>query len=617
MVLVHNMSALGADRQFGVNSKKVGKLTEKLSSGYRINRSADDAAGLAISEKMRRQIRGLTQASLNAQDGISMVQIADGALEGVQSMLQRGNELAVKAANGTLTDDDRALIDEEIQQLKSGIDEIAHNTVFNDIELFPEDGDIPSAASGNTTYHYEIKYNLTDGTFSIGNEEKAATQSVGGARAASGSTTLADKIANELVPNAVKQIFDAFPALRTAMGSDTVEMSLDISYIDGKSGTLAYAQYSYYPTGKPINMLLKVDSADFDDADAAGTGSAAEALESTIAHEITHSVMQYLLTDGMSGRNGSEKYPEWFVEGAAQLSGGGFPTNWNSELEYYVSSLTGANDSSKDANIESYLKKYTVAGRPYGHGYLAMAYLGYKASGASDVTGANIAAGMNKIFSSLLNGKSLNEALTTNAGIALNGVEGLFQNASAGDDLVTFVRKLSYASKGGAGSVIASTLGTGGTDILGNTANTQAFWIKSVKTATPGAARIGLHVGAESGVSISLDRYRMDAAALGLTNTDVKTTDNAGDAIDSFKEAIEKVSSVRSYYGAIQNRLEHTINNLDNIVENTTAAESAIRDTDIAETMVAYSNQNILLQAGQAVLTQANRQPEMVLSLLG
>lgn len=615
MVLVHNMHAINADRQFGINSTKTGKLTEKLSSGYKINRSADDAAGLAISEKMRRQIRGLTQASLNAQDGISMVQIADGALESVQSMLQRGNELAVKAANGTLTDNDREIIDEEIQQLKDGIDEISHTSRFNEIELFPEYGNTPTLGSGNVTYHYDLKYNMLDGTFSIGSANGENLQ-VGQARSASGSNSvLADKIANELLPNAVKQIFDAFPALKNAMGSDIVEMSLDISYIDGSSGTLAYAQYSYFPTGKPVNMLLKVDSSDFSDKDALGTGSAAEALESTIAHEITHSVMQYLLTDGMSGRNGNDKYPGWFIEGAAQLSGGGFPTNWNYELERYAATLTGENDNSKDTQIANYLKRYTVEGRPYGHGYLAMAYLGYKASGAGAVTGQNIASGMNKIFNSLLNGNSLANALQAEAGIALNDVEGLFSNAN--NDLVTFVRKLSYASKGGAGSVIAPSLGTGGTNILGNTATTQAFRINSISTTTAGAATIGLHVGAESGVSISVERYNMSAKALGLANTDVKTQDNAGDAIDTFKDAIEKVSSVRSYYGAIQNRLEHTINNLDNIVENTTAAESAIRDTDIAETMVAYSNQNILLQAGQSVLAQANRQPEMVLSLLG
>lgn len=135
-----NMLAWNAGRQFGVTTSKNKKSTEKLSSGYRINRSADDAAGLAISEKMRRQIRGLTQASANAQDGISMVQSAEGALNEIHAMLHRANELAVKAANGTLTEDDRAMVDAEIQQIKDEINTTAEHTVFNEIRLFPMTG---------------------------------------------------------------------------------------------------------------------------------------------------------------------------------------------------------------------------------------------------------------------------------------------------------------------------------------------------------------------------------------------------------------------------------------------------------------------------------------------
>ena len=135
MVVQHNMSALNSNRMLGVTAGAVSKTTEKLSSGYKINRAADDAAGLSISEKMRRQIRGLTQASLNAQDGISCVQTAEGALAEVEEMLQRMNELAVKAENGTLADEDRNAIDAEIQQLVSEIDRVADTTTFNEQKL--------------------------------------------------------------------------------------------------------------------------------------------------------------------------------------------------------------------------------------------------------------------------------------------------------------------------------------------------------------------------------------------------------------------------------------------------------------------------------------------------
>ncbi len=139
MVVQHNLTAMNSNRMLGLTTTSQAKSTEKLSSGYRINRAGDDAAGLAISEKMRRQVRGLTQASANAQDGISMVQTAEGALNEVHDMLQRMNELAVKAENGTLTTEDRGYIDSEVQQLMSEIDRVASTTTFNEKNLLNGD----------------------------------------------------------------------------------------------------------------------------------------------------------------------------------------------------------------------------------------------------------------------------------------------------------------------------------------------------------------------------------------------------------------------------------------------------------------------------------------------
>lgn len=623
MVIQHNLFAINANRQFKINTDKSSKIAEKLSSGYRINRSADDAAGLAISEKMRRQIRGLTQASANAQDGISMVQSAEGAMNEVHAMLQRGTELAVKAANGTLTEQDRNMIDAEIQQLKDAINHTAENTVFNEMNLFPADGMSPRTMGNVKTYHYTISYRLSDGIITVGGEKSDEAQGVGTGAEALAQSELANKIANELIPNAVAQIFQAFPSLSTATGSDTIDMALDVSFLDGPGGTLAYAQYSIYPTGTPINMLVKVDTADFDDEDAEGSGENAEMLESTIAHELMHSVMQYNLTDGMSGRNG-EEFPDWFVEGTAQLAGGGFPTGWNSYLSNIAKTLADATDNSKDTEIANYLKSYTVSGRPYGHGYLAAAYMGYLANikngGGADVTGTNIAAGMDSIFSELLQGtSSFSQVIENKTGMTPTEIEGLFQTATGTDPLTEFVRKLAYASKDGAGSVIATTLGTGGTSILGDSAGVQQFRIDPDKVnvdTVSGGKSINLQVGAEAGTHIEVKLFQMSTSALGLENTSVTTSTGAGNAITEFKNAVGYVSNVRSYYGAIQNRLEYTINNLDNIVENTTAAESTIRDTDMAEAMVEHSNRNILLQAGQAILAQTNHQNDGVLTLL-
>lgn len=614
-----NMQAQNASRQFRTVSKSNKKSTEKLSSGYKINRAADDAAGLAVSERMRRQIRGLTQAAGNAQDGISMVQTAEGALHEVHDMLQRAEELSVKAATGTLTDDDRALIDLEIQQIKSEIDHTAEHTVFNEIRLFPEDG-IKMSAMQADIFYYDLTYNSTDGTFSVTSSGSHASGVDGvTGRAAVNPTpsggALADLIATEMIPKAAEQIMNAFPAIKADIGNITLNIAVKVQGIDGRDGTLAQAYFRYKTNGgRPTVQELYVDNQDFTLADAQGTGSRSDVLQSTIAHEFMHTLMQYTMTDGMSGRFGG-KYPDWFTEGTAQLAGGGFPTNWNNTLLAYAKQLADENDSGQDAAMISYLQRYTPDSRPYGHGYLAAAYAGYLANGGGSVTGAGIAAGMNKIFADLINGSSLETAIQKHTGLTSNQLKNQITSGGA----VEFVRKLTYRSLGGAGSVIAGDLKVSGVidGSVGGGVNPSGPDNRPIGGGASGdGSTIAFQVGVESGQHIALKLYQMNASALGLAYTNVKTTDDADLAINEIKAAIEYVSHVRSDYGAVQNRLEHTIANLNNIVENTTAAELQIRDTDIAGEMVRYSNNQILMQAGQAVLSQANRQSEMILSLL-
>lgn len=193
MVVQHNLTAMNSNRMLGVTTKSQAKSTERLSSGYKINRAADDAAGLAISEKMRKQIRGLTQASANAQDGISCVQTAEGAMGEVHDMLQRMNELAVKAANGTSTSVDKKNIDDEIQQLKTEIDRVSQSTDFNTMKLL--DGEFTEklqvGAENSTEQQIEIKIdsvrasavgkdstNLSSLTCSTANDAKSAIDTI-------------------------------------------------------------------------------------------------------------------------------------------------------------------------------------------------------------------------------------------------------------------------------------------------------------------------------------------------------------------------------------------------------------------------------------------------------
>ena len=359
MVVQHNLQAMNANRMLNVTTGAQSKSTEKLSSGYKINRAADDAAGLSISEKMRKQIRGLDQASSNAQDGVSAVQTAEGALTEVHSMLQRMNELAVQASNGTNSESDRKAIQDEVDQLVTEIDRVAETTKFNETYLLK------------------------------GDDSKAAVQ-------------------------------------------DTVYKKYDIS-----------------------------------------------SLKSVISES---------------------------------------------------SKLSEKND------FDSLTGKFTM------------------------------------------NFTALKNAIT-NSG-AITGT----------------------ATNDGADIAITST-----------NAQKQTF----TKAA---ALDISIHVGADSTANnkITLSIESMSSAGLHLTGLTVAGADasNATSSINQIADAIQLVSDQRSKLGAVQNRLEHTIDNLDNVVENTTAAESRIRDTDMAEEMVNYSKNNILAQAGQSMLAQANQSTQGVLSLL-
>ncbi|MCR5675522.1 MAG: flagellinolysin [Lachnospiraceae bacterium] len=613
----HNLQAFNANRQLGIVTGIKAKSSEKLSSGYKINRAADDAAGLSISEKMRRQIRGLTQASKNAQDGISLIQIADGAMNEDHDMLQRMNELAVKAANDTLQTDDRSYIDAEVQKLKEEITSTARKTTFNEIKTFPPNGYSPKeAVRGNVVAEQRFDITLaSDGTFTI--SDPMTSVPVTGVSAGEGWQVLAAHIADELIPNAVSQVLDAFPSLKTA--GNNVNLALEVSYIDGQNGTLAYAGYRYYGNGTtatpdPTGFRVRVDSSDFSDET---IGSSREGvLESTLAHELTHTIMQNTMTSGMA-----YGFPDWFVEGTAQLAGGGFTTGWN---EYLQAGLNGAggiadeNDTSKDAWIEQKLKSRTVESNVYGHGYLAAAYLGYMANGGGEVSAAGIAAGMDRIFAKLLaNGNDLDAAINEVTGGALTGAADVASAINTADPgAVEFVRKLVKKTGNGAGSVIAAGgLSAGGSGIVG-TGETNPGNYTIDGNVDVGARKLVLQVGAEYGHELEIKMFKMSAEDLGLTNVNVKTATNALSAIETIKDALQMVSAVRSYYGATQNRLEHTIRNLDNVVENTSTAESLIRDTDMSEEMMRYANTNILQQAGQAILTQANQSHQGILTLL-
>jgi flagellin len=413
MVIQHNMTAMNANRNLGVTTGSLAKSTEKLSSGYKINRAGDNAAGLAISEKMRGQIRGLDQASSNAEDGISLIQTAEGALTETHSIIQRMRELAVQSASDTNTDDDRTQIQNEIDQLTQEVDRIANTTEFNTKKLL--NGDRTGAVN------QKEGTNKIEGTFT----------------------------------NSLVKVDTTSDDLKTAFNTDVIRIELN------------------------------------KDADSEGKVGAA-------------------------------------------ASG------------YTVKSLHGAS------------------------------------------TGVTVTSEGINVDKALLRKVSDGKILTDVASVVV-------------------VVKISNATKMKAGDVITITLGEAVT----------------TQSATTGKDALRLQIGANAGQEVKLGINAMTTQALDISDKttgealDVSTQTGASMAVEAYDMAIQKVSTERAKLGATQNRLEHTIANLDTSSENLQSAESSLRDTDMAEEMTKYSKNNILMQAGQSMLAQANQSTQGVLNLLG
>ena len=648
MVISHNLQAMNAQRQLGNVSTDIAKNTEKLSSGYRINRAADDAAGLSISEKMRKQIRGLSQASENSQHGVSFVQIADGALTEVHDMLDRMVELTVQAANGTNSSFDRSAIQKEIDQLTKEINRVQETTQFNKIPVFSENGHSPDEGIFNSniisaaildTGSSKFTFAYMDSTGNtVNTQETTATGKVNSGL----NKDFADFVVNA-ASSAASKITTAYPSL--AKASSNVKIGLNVQNIDGKNNTLASAQLSMRYTSEWTQMTytMNIDSSDYNPASFSSMSDAQKAdLAATIAHEMTHLIMQDTLTGGMIGDN---TFPTWFIEGTAQTSSGDGGWVYN-----------GIGASTDDASIKSYMSK--LDSLPYGAGYLATMALGYEVAkvqnSASTIVPSTIKDGLDKLFDILVS-QGQNQNLNTAINAATNGkyqslsdFETKFKSGES--DLLSDVKSIliqkNNAVNPESGSLLAGSLGEAQsvtfkpaniTNVTGvkyvldpaATAFANSFGTgfptvpQPVRGARHGVSEggedINVHAGADADMTNKIAIKRYDISAMAIFDgdkVDVMTEDSATKSIDIVGMAKERVSRVRSYYGAIQNRLEHTIKNLDNVVENTTAAESQIRDTDMASTMVEYTKNNILMQAGQSMLAQANQSTQGVMSLL-
>ncbi len=548
MVVQHNLKAMNSNRMLGVTQKTVAGSTEKLSSGYKINRAADNAAGLSISEKMRKQIRGLTQASANAEDGISSVQTAEGALQEVTDMLQRMNELAVQAANGTNSTTDRQYIQDEVDQLITEIDRVAETTKFNETYLLK--GDTTKDTTKVYTTNYSVTYTKNLGSNSADVTKKVDYQGTDNLYIVSASIGEAT-LTSPLTSNVISKGDDITKYLSAATVGDNASVTgakVANDYVAFKNASLDTTKLQYDAAN---NLITSVNSDTF--------------ILDTETNEITR------------------------VAQGTDLS------------EYLKNTETtpGAGGAAGTVDFAEMKDRYRVLEVVEDNGS-AIQTTDYGASGANAIVQADLKGNesMQKLYDA--DGKEV-------SGVALNKY---------------FDEKGDY--KGGLFSDSQATKSVTA-DGANNTENIKDFITKNTAEVTQDLS-FSLHVGADSARTnkIATNIQSMSAAALGINK--LKSTavgmvdtsgDNATDAIDVIANALQKVSTQRSALGAVQNRLEHTIKNLDNVVENTTSAESAIRDTDMATEMVKYSNANILSQAGQSMLAQANQSNQGVLSLLG
>ena len=583
MILQHNMSALNAKRNLGKNKTNLNKNLEKLSSGYKINRAGDDAAGLAISESMRNKLKGLDQAEINAQDGISMIQIAEGALSEVHSMLERGTTLATQSANGTFTDDVRKHINSEFQELKKEIDRISENTEFNGINLLNglhAAGDIDGVASVKTDE--EISEAMT-------------------------------KVKN-IVGNTGEAILSTFNAL----GTNFPTTNVDITLKSLPGSTLANAGGTAYGGSGHITV-----NADLDKIDSYSTAT----YESTLMHEMMHGVMGVALAD--SGTSMIELHANnnlWFIEGTAQLAGGIFSAGWNQDIRS-VANASGDQAAIMRGRLANHASPTSEV---YGTGALMTAYLGYLVDKGAGFNGSvsvgetgnqtKIKNGINTLFNELKSGMSLEDAIQLRTGRSESSILGDFAGSSSNSNLVNFLVNVANESgAGGSGSVVSGLTSSISNSSYYNTYTENHFHMNDVNAGGYGKAGgdVILQIGPSAEETITIYRFDMSSEGLGLGDSNVSSLAEANKAMGDLKNAVDYTSATRAYFGAKQNRLEHTLNNLKVANENTTAAESRIRDTDMAKEISAYTKNNILQQAAQSMLAQANQSPQGILSLLG
>lgn len=677
-----NMLAQNASRQLNIVTNKKAKSTEKLSSGYKVNRAADDAAGLSMSEKMRRQIRGLHQGADNIQDGIGYVQTADGALNEAQEILQRINELSVKAANGTNTEEDRYYIDREIQALKAELSRIFSTTTYNERKIWepsdrkiidfetkqavtfrttPSTIDITNDNCGVIAYgSYRIHADQDNGVYVSwtgydGNTYETEPISWEELKKNNYSFEMSDffgeKTADNNLYNAAGEpVFKhqiAFSVQNRATIDDIIACINDRTFSSGQYAYM-YGEFedSNVRNGVRLSGTGTTSTTSYIDlyyraAYASNRNTGSDGSTSENIHDFDNADDAFLEPNISGGSNLTSRPSATTVEAAKNsnegwtfsfyMDGVGEVTATSSSVRY------GANDRADEdeghwwrwqgATVNGkYIEKYQKAGiertvSSHGNGTLGDvmdALTGERGSSSPGLlTESNKGDADSGGYIDIYFNLTSKSPYSYGSGQTSSDV-GTFKiriTVSAGDTEDMVLQRINDALNE---STILDFYTPNGSSTFGS----ASFGTASAAPHTIDAPIYGstcgffVEAGPEAGEHISIEYDSLSLLSLGLRDTNTRTAAAAERAINEVKKGLQIVSEQRATFGAYQNRLEHAHNINQNSEENTQSAESQIRDTDIAKTMVEYANQNILSQANTSMLAQANQQPSFIMQLL-
>ncbi|MGF6356243.1 flagellin [Paenibacillus sp. 4624] len=600
MIISHNLAATSAHRRMQENARNNSSHLQKLSSGQRIDSASDDAAGLAISEKMRAQIRGLDQANRNIQDGISLVQTAEGGLQEISAILQRQKELIVQGLNDTYTNNDRLMIESEIQELTNEINHISQNTSYNTINLLARDD-------------YEI---LADRSSSSTNTSLSEPPTIPTVQktvvyAASGTPPEARHLTSISNTSSTTQTYTNTNVI-TPITSQDLRQGYNEYNVDTYTTTKTDTERSVYET-LALTTDPQYSAPDYWYASGMNTTWFGPKTLGRVYGTMSENVE----VDGMmrpveyTSRSNTGTVPAWDhmwfpnTDVSIKRLRTILPDN-SMQIEYIIN-----NGNPTDTN----LKLSNLINPPDN-------------SVMTDANGLLIPNGVTSINSPsgntyTMTGTEANANITFDNSLgSLSPTQLAIHNPAGGQPTINFdwdvnlpsQSSLTFAFKYGPFSLNLDVFErTNETEVSTRIETTSNVEIKDIDYITP---KLTVQAGANQGQHMDIPLFNVQADELGITTMGLLPPSIQEQALSRVDKAISKISSIRGIYGAIQNRMEHALNNTSNATENLSNAESRIRDADMAKEMLEYTKSNILLQAAQAMLTQSNQSPQSVLQLL-